>query len=235
MTQKEKLIREYFKLKNQYDVLGGVENPWKAEPDAVDLYRWSSRNKVYELQEQIDRVKGCIERLTKEIERQKYFDTEEGKQVKETAEKNMEEARKQYEILCQTIGDEVKKLVAEALGQKFTTCFHACYDACYVDVHYTDDDYKPIFGHKFEIRYDKNFTHVDGQYNTRYELTMNYGTMGAFNLTDDFDMVNYLQGMAKFTADRNLQTKVVELFTKFINAKKSIDKFYYENEKIIKA
>ncbi len=234
MTQKEKLIREYFTLKNQYDVMKGVENPWNAEPDAVDLYRWSTRNKVYELKEQIDRMKCNIERLTKEIEKQKFFDTEEGRKVKETAEKNMEEARCQYEQLLSEMSNRVSMSVSCEIGNRFVTKFNGGYDSCSIDIKYTDEDGKPMFGHDFEVRYDKQFHSVNGEYRTDYELRMNYGTMGAFNLTNDVNMVNYMLGMAKFVGNKELQKELVALFIEYTNRKKNIDRFYRENEKLIK-
>lgn len=235
MTQKEKLIREYFALKNQYDVMSGNEHPIEAEPRGVDVWTWSRKYKVYELEEKVNMTKQCIERLTKEIERQKYFDTEEGKKVKETAEKNMEEARTQYEELLAEMNYNVSLRIVRVIGNRFMVKFNGAYDTCYVEVHYTDDENKPIFGHKFEVRYDKQFHSVDGEFRTDYELRMNYGTMGAFNLTDDFDKVNYLNGMANFATNRTLQTELVTMFNEYIERKKEIDKFYRENEKLIAA
>ena len=82
MSQKEKLIRQYFALKHKFDMNESCKKPYPAEPTEKDIHSMQKEFKVMDLEYKISCVETALKDQAIRIEREKHFTTDEGKLTK---------------------------------------------------------------------------------------------------------------------------------------------------------
>ena len=235
MTQKEKLINEYFTLKNQYEVNEGKEvQKFDNFVARGDYYYYSKHYKVYELQEMIANMKASLERQAFEKQKKDYYNTEEGMKIKEELTAQLDAIRDEHDELEKMISKKVDTLITKALGDKFATVFATGYKSVKIEVGIKEGENGLKFGHTFEVAYKENIQYVNGEWTKEYDFEMNYGTMGSFSLTANEDRVTYLNGMGQFVGNKELQNELQELFIDYITMENVICKRYNKIENQLK-
>ena len=231
MTQKEKLINEYFTLKNQFEMNEGKETQFDNFIARGDYYYYSKKFKVYELKEMVDNMRIKLERQAKETAVENYFNTEEGAKVKSELNVELEAIKEEVTALKESTNEDIKKLIISTLGDKFTSILHVGYKNCYIEIGIKEDETSLKFGHTFEVRYDDNAKYVNGRWISQYELEMNYPTLGSFNLMEDEDRVAYIFGMGSFANNKKLHEQLIDIFNTYIKLLNMLDEQRNEVEK----
>lgn len=239
MTQKEKLIREYFSLKHEFDVNEGdnAKAIFPAVPSEEDINSFSREFKVIDLQDKIEAVKNAIEKQVEKIKIKKYFETPEGMEYKNSIETKLESLRDTYKVVEKSYVDKLTTLVNDFLGNNFTSDFWFNYKSCKGEIGIINNDkdrpgFTFKFGHSFNVSYDNilgNYSKETHTYDHKYKLEVNYGTLGAFDVINDIDRINYIAGFGKFVSATNIKLSMVELMKTGISRlneiSNEIDKF----------
>lgn len=219
MGKKEKLIREYFSLRHQFDINEG-ENCLAIFPEIPtpnDIYEWSRSFKVIDLEDKIASVNRAISEQEKKLQTKAYFSTEEGSKLKKHLENKLEEVYNKIDDLKNQYHDKLNDLIVSNLGDKFTTIFDGCSNRCSMEIGLknTDperDNFVFEFGHRFEIDYSKKWF-----CNSNYEMNINYGTLGSFNGMTDENRIAYISGFGKFVSNVELKNTMINLFKEFMS------------------
>ena len=139
-----------------------------------------------------------------------YLATDEGKAILEKLETEIEDLLNQSKQVIKNGNDYFNKVIKEYLGKRWGVRY---YDTT-MEVHLLDKNDKPIFGHDFKFYINKWFC---GDNN----FEVNYGCLGAFDVFEDKDRLEYLRGMAKLINDTNM---CQSLYTTMMGCSNELDK-----------
>lgn len=122
-----------------------------------------------------------------------YLATDEGKAILEKLETEIKDLYQQSEQAIKNNNAYFDKVIKEYLGKRWGVRY---FDTC-LEVHLLDDKGKPLFGHDFKFYVNKWFCGDD-------KFEVNYGCLGAFDVFNDKNRLEYLRGMAKLVNDSNM-------------------------------
>lgn len=129
----------------------------------------------------------------KEKKQAEYLVTEEGHTKLVKLESEIKDLYEQSEQAIKNDNDYFNKVIKEYLGERWGVRY---FDAA-LEVHLLDDKGKPLFGHDFKFYVNKRLCG-----DNRFEL--NYGCLGAFDVFEDKNRLEYLRGMAKLANDSDM-------------------------------
>lgn len=209
MGKKEKLANEYLALKKEFDGPDFKENITEHQ------VWWLVREfKANQLETKIEAVKRAIADKELRLKREAFYETDEGKIYKKNIEDRMNLLVNVRRSLICGIEDFVQTYLDKNIGDGWICQFHNSYNACRmtiglkaVDPERIEHNFTFEFGHEFEISWYKDF-YGDGK-----KFEMNYGTLGAFSLKDNYLRPKYLMGMAMFCNDKNFLSELDKKFT----------------------
>lgn len=220
MTKKEiylQLLNVYQKTVKEFNIWPSVRYlPFRTQPEKIDesfdLYK-NGKSLIYPYYDDDSLVK-CIGKLSKseissefayaqerykqmvmERNMKRFYGTEEGAIYKETLEKEKTDLQGQYRDLKEKSRNEVDAMVKEWLGERWGVPF---FFGTNFEVALYNENGK-IFGHDFTIYLEHPFTEERTFENST--ISVNYGSMGSFNVVEDVDRREYLSGMSKFVND----------------------------------
>lgn len=189
MTRKEKLAIEYINLLKGFDKNFNPNNSIYQIPYLTTL-------KIAELMNNIEYVKAKIEeKKTKELI-DNYYATPEGMAFKTTIENKMNDLIKERSKLIEDFTNTTNTEIEKILDNEWTTSISFGYKCATIEIGMKAIDperkakgFEFEFGHTFTIRYDNGWK--------KEELTMNYPTLGSFDLINGNGMrQDLLMGMA---------------------------------------
>lgn len=222
MTQKEKLYREYVIAKNKLLALRGEALIGGDDIEVYfNSYAFSNRanhHTIKEIRRMIDYAKRCYEDEYERLRIENYYNTEEGKAVKEALLDRIWEMENKRKDCIETATEQLDNMIKEWLGAEWGVAY-VCSGS--MDIGLVEERKNNVncfyFGHSFQLYYD---SYVKEE--SRFE--MNYGCMGSFNLLKEDGNLRckFLMGMGTFANDKE---KLAEL-------KKATDKFVAELNKI---
>ena len=223
MGKKEKLANEYIALKKEFD------GPEFKENITEHQVWWLVREfKANQLETKIEAVKRAIADKELRLKREAFYETEAGNEYKNDLEYRKEHLINIRKMTIGSVEGYVQKYFNENIGDGWTCQFNHSYNACRMAIGLKAVDPERIgkftfeFGHEFEISWDKDFC-GDGK-----KFEMNYGTLGAFSLENNYLRPKYLMGMAMFCNDKNflseLEKKFTEVNEKLMEIRNEIDK-----------
>lgn len=231
MSQKEKLIRQYFALKHKFDMNENCERPCPAEPTEKDIRLMQKEFKVMDLEYKISCIETALKNQAICIEREKYFATEEGKLAKENAENEKTNLWTQHKNLITELENWLNKEIHYLLGNnwlcKATTGYHSVRISIGMkNIHPEKncDDYE--FGHSFEITYYK-----DCFYKPDVHFEMNYGCLGSFDLFKDTYRSEYLEGQGRIANNKKLLKDLFDKIEDIENRNTELEKKIKEIER----
>ena len=195
MTQKEKLANEYVELKKQYDGENFLETARENQ-----IWWLTKEFKVIDLQDKIEAVRNAIEQKAKRLAKEAWYETEEGRAFKEQNEAARKQLQEQILELRESGFQHTRRVVKALLGEDFDVVSFGgrLMEIGIVKEYREDGTAEGLFGHDFEIYFDKDW-HEDG-----YRWEMNYGSLGSFNIGKDDKRTAFLVGMAKFASDTTI-------------------------------
>lgn len=139
----------------------------------------------------------CVQQIYADKKNEKkqaeYLATDEGKAILEKLESEIEDLLNQSKQCIKNNNDYFNKVIKEYLGERWGVHY---YDTT-MEVHLLDKNNKPLFGHNFKFYVNKWFCGVNN-------FEVNYGCLGAFDVFEDKDRLEYLRGMAKLVNDSNM-------------------------------
>ena len=218
MSQKEKLIRQYFALKHRFDLNEpGCSNVCPSEPTPVDIRYMSKEFKVADLEYKISAVESSLRRQAVRIERENYFATEEGKKAKENAENEKKLLWEEHRKLMNELKDWLNKELKYLFGDNWLCTVNSGYKSINLEIGVKNKDPERSgfvfeFGHSFNVYFDLDHF---GKPGPRFE--MNYGCLGSFDLFTDTYRSEYLEGQGKFANNKKL---LQDLFDKCMDIEK---------------
>lgn len=224
MGKKEKLIREYFNLRHQFDINEGENciKIWRPVPTLSEIRDYMKSYKVIDLEDKVAAVRNSLEKQAKKIKVKKYFETEEGKKFKEENEAKRNELENIFNVVSKSYAEKVENIINKFLGGNFISKFYFVYDSCRGEVGIKNNDedrpgFTFKFGHSFNVSYDSHF-------GKNYKFEMNYGTLGTFDIINDNDRAEYLLGMGKFASSKELHDILLNIMIEGIEKLKSLNK-----------
>lgn len=179
-------------------------------------------------------IKRCERKLleTKKLAKaDEWKKTEEGSSYFNDIDERFKELkRRNEEIFCNT-KNGINIILHAEVGDDWDIDFNESYSSIGIVKGYWDNGVPQFkFGHTFELHYDLSY---DRQTDTeKFELNMNYGTLGSFSLTDDKDAsrIELLNGMAKFLQPDVIK-EVKEYLYEFVTENSKLGKEFIELEK----
>ena len=204
MSQKEKLIRQYFALKHRFDMNENCSRICPAEPDERDIRSMSKEFKVADLEYKISAVEDSLRRQAVRIERENYFATEEGKRAKENAENEKKLLWEEHKKLMIELKDWLNNELRYLYGDNWLCTVNSGYKSINLEIGVKNKNPERQgfifeFGHSFNVYFDLDHF---GKPGPRFE--MNYGCLGSFDLFTDTYRSEYLEGQGKFANNKKL-------------------------------
>ena len=226
MTKKEKLATEYLTLRREFD---GPD--FKETFTTNQMWYLTKHFKVVDLEDKINAVKCAIEDKKKRLEKEAFFETEEGKKLKEELEFERETLIKERKNYIANTEGLITDMIQELVGEDWICNISLGWSSAIlrIGLKNTDKDrnFQFEFGHDFEIRYDNHPFGEDKRF------TMNYGTLGLFDLDGDEYRKKYIFGMGTMANNSEFLNNVkTYLMTLIDNCTKLEEKFNKIDDKL---
>jgi len=158
---------------------------------------------VMDLKEKIEAVESALDAANKRVLAEKYWEKHPKK--KESLENKLQNLYNSIENRNIEIREAIKEKIKSVLGDRWTCTLNFNYDGATMEIGIENNDpknpgYTFKFGHDFDLYFDKEYNLTKGEYDKEYELRMNYGSLGTFNLTGDKnkDRIAFITGMSVF-------------------------------------
>lgn len=224
MTIKEKLYKEYITIYNKVCELNGKE-PLECTEEFFNSARFQCEARTKSKDEWRDSIsyqKIAYENEVIRLRRENYFNTEEGKILKENTENRLnviDNARRTY---IKETENEIEQTIKSWLGEQWG--IHLYTGSVEVgivkEIQYDENkDKRNVFhfGLTFEVYFGNYFYREEGNgENKRFE--MNYGCMGSFNLSEPNNLRSqYLLGMGMFSTDTERLESLRKRLTEYAN------------------
>lgn len=231
MTKKEALHYETIQIQNEIRTIQG-----KAEENInLDTYvetlnfkKYADRRTKAELEKELAIAQEAL-RVAKEKKAVADWKESEAGQayIKERSEK-IDAIRVENRSIIDAGRAHASEVIRGLLGDQWdvTRFSDGNMEVAIVEKYLEDGRPVGLFGHEFEVNFGHNWMFSEDGVEERYCWSMNYGTMGSFNLNNDTTRVQHVIGMGKFASD----TEVVPQLKDYLQ--KMSEKIYH-NHKVI--
>lgn len=224
MTIKQKLYKEYIEIHNKVCGLFGYE-PLECSEEFFNSTRFQHEARAKsknDWQEAISHQTYIYEREVERLRRENYFNTKEGKSLKENIEKKLESICEIRETYIKKTENDIEQTIKSWLGEQWGIHLgNRCMEVGIVkETHYDENKNKRNnfhFGLTFEVFFGGYFIGAEvGDKNTRFE--MNYGCMSSFKLSESNNLRSqYLLGMGVFSTDTERLEHLRNRLTEYLN------------------
>lgn len=240
MGQKANLIHQYFTLKHQFDILEDSNRPCKEVPSNEDIVFMSKEFSVQDLKDKISSVERALEDAKIRINTENYW--KDHSEEKTNYENKLKEIIENRKIRITDITNSLKETIKNVLGKNWTCTCNFNYDSASMEIGIENNEedrpgFTFKFGHDFDLSFDRKYRFSDGSYDKEYELRMNYGCLGSFDLTgpeSNEDRIAFLKGMGQFVKDNDLITFIKETLKFGCTEEIKYQKEYNDIENILK-
>lgn len=199
--QKADLIKEIVEIKEKINE--NLETPFAPMAETMRL----SKYKKFELENELECAKTRLDLSIKEKARREWLKTDEGKKAIEEYEKKENEIHEKLKEYASNSMEKVRNLIKEFLGERWSCNGDTRY--MYVGllekgVETPEHSGHFIFGHTFDLYFDHDYAYENGMEGETFVPRINYGCLGAFKPMNDEDRVEFLNGLAKFSGNKEL-------------------------------
>ena len=221
MTIKEKLYKEYITIYNKVCKLNGTE-PLECSEEFFNSARFQDEARTKSKDEWKKEISCQVygyERAVMRLRLEDYFNTEEGKILKENTEKRLNEIKDARREYIKETGNEIEPIVKSWLGEQWGIClkYNSMEIGIVKEIRYNDngDKWNDFhLGLDFDIYFD-TYLYKEEE-DKRFE--MNYGCMGSFNLLDTDNLRGqFLLGMGIFATDKERLESLKKRLTAYLN------------------
>lgn len=217
MTQKEKLYKEFIIKKNKYLSLVG-EELLEASEEYFNSSKFSvaaKRKTKEELMDDIEYIDSLYERTLFDKRVKDYFLTEEGLTLEQKLTSEIADLDKKRKGLYVTTTKKIDSFIKSWLGEDWGAYYLGLYgmEVGLVEIYENGENYALTiphfyFGHKFSLSY--NYTKFGKE-----TLSMNYGSMGSFDVFNDETRCKFLIGMGTFLNDKEKVSEMNKMIKSF--------------------
>jgi len=237
MSQKEKLIRQYFALKHKFDMNENCERPCPAEPTEKDIRSMQKEFKVMDLEYKIESVENALKKQSIRIESEKYFATEEGKKDKENVENKIANLVTKQKNLVIEFENWLNTEIRYMFGDSWLTRVSFGWKSVNIEIglkniHPENSCGIFEFGHSFNINFGLDSYYIEKNKKPRFE--MNHGTMGSFDLFDDTYRSLYLEGLGRLANNKVMIQNIFDKCNEYTIEDYNIEKEIGELEEYLK-
>ena len=220
MTIKEKLYKEYIIRYNKVCELNGKE-PLECNEEFFNSIRFQCEARTKSINEWRERICYQEDAYKREVMRlriENYFNTEEGKILKENTKKRLNEI---YDIRRKYIKEtekEIEQIIKSWLGEQWGIRLNGGNMEVGIvkEVRYDENKDKWNNFH-FGLRFDVYFYGEKENCENRL-LKMNYGSMGSFNLLETDNLRSqFLLGMGMFSTNTEHLESLKKRLTEYFN------------------
>ena len=216
MTTKEKLYKQYIEIKNEYYALKGETEKVIVLTDEYlngsTFKRMAANVTIENWKYDVSAAKDGLEYLKKELRKEAYFKTEEGKKYKEALTTEHNELTLKVRTLEKTTRSLVSDFIRDYLGEGWEVGIVGNYQTEITYVKGYDSEGLPLLKRRlnFSICYPR--LSRDGEEN----FQMNYPTCGSWDLFENDDMRTYLAGIGKFGSNKEALAKLYDIIKKYV-------------------
>jgi hypothetical protein len=164
------------------------------------------------LKEYAHSLEQFYDKTVAEHERNKYFETEEGKQLKEDLEHSYGELETERVYNMEKCKEIIVEMILSKLGKNFKCDFF--YNS--FSVYLIDSNGHPVFGHVFDVT-------INSWSNNR-ELKVNYGGMESFDPLTDKNRIEFLNGRSSFVSDTELIENIEKIYLDWADENTEIER-----------
>lgn len=224
MTIKEKLYKEYITIYNKVCELNGKE-PLECDEEFFNSarFQYKARTKSKdEWQDSISYQKRAYENEVMRLKVENYFNTEDGKILKENTEKRLNEIYNARRTYIKETENEIDQTIKSWLGEQWGIRLkNSSVEIGIVkEIRYDSDKNKWndfYFGLKFEVYFVSYFDREEENGgNKRFE--MNYGSNGLFDLSEPNNLRGqFLLGMGMFSTNTERLESFRKRLTEYLN------------------
>lgn len=220
MTIKEKLYKEYIINYNKVCELNGKE-PLECNEEFFNSTRFQceARTKsINEWQERICYQENAYKREVMRLRIENYFNTEEGKILKENTKKRLNEIYDTRRKYIKETEKEIEQIIKSWLGEQWGIRLNGgnmevgiVKEVCYDENKDKWNDFH--FGLKFDVYFYGEKENCENRL-----LKMNYGSMGSFNLLESDNLRSqFLLGMGMFSSNTEHLESLKKRLTEYYN------------------
>ena len=224
MTIKEKLYIEYITIYNKVCELNGKE-PLECNEEFFNSARFQREARTKSKDEWRDSIsyqKCAYEHKVMRLKIENYFNTEEGKILKEDIEKRLNEIYNTRRTYIKETENEIEQTIKSWLGEQWGIRLNNNNMVVGIveEVRYNENKDKWndfYFGLTFDI-YFENYFYREEEKGKNKSFEMNYGSMGSFNLSEPNNLRSqYLLGMGMFSTNIENLESLKKRLTEYLN------------------
>ena len=220
MTIKENLYKEYITIYNKVCKLNGTE-PLECSEEFFNSARFQDEARTKSKDEWKKEISCQVygyERAVMRLRLEDYFNTEEGKILKENTEKRlneMKDARREY---IKETNKEIEQFIKSWLGEQWGIRLNgSSMEVGIVKEVRCNEDKDKWNDFHFGLMFDVYFYGEKENYENRL-LKMNYGSMGSFNLLESNNLRSqFLLGMGMFSTNTEHLESLKKRLTEYYN------------------
>lgn len=210
MTRKEKLYKELLDLENELREINGATT-MEYDVNSVQFMSEAQDYTIEDLKRHIEAQKRSNESALKKKEIEDYYKTDAGMYFKETILKEIDEAQVKRENSLKNASQWLNTFVKAWLGNEWAVNMYNYSMEIGITEKVRKADYieglgsvRFVFGHSFTVYFYPEFA---GK--TIKEFSLNYGSMGKFELlADNTERSKFLLGLGKFADDKTKLEKI---------------------------
>lgn len=220
MTIKEKLYKEYIIRYNKVCELNGKE-PLECNEEFFNSIRFQCEARTKSINEWRERICYQEDAYKREVMRlriENYFNTEEGKILKENTKKRLNEIYDTRRKYIKETEKEIEQIIKSWLGEQWGIRLNGGNMEVGIvkEVRYDENKDKWNNFH-FGLRFDVYFYGEKENCENRL-LKMNYGSMGSFNLLESNNLRSqFLLGMGMFSTNTEHLESLKKRLTEYYN------------------
>ena len=220
MTIKEKLYKEYIIRYNKVCELNGKE-PLECNEEFFNSIRFQCEARTKSINEWRERICYQEDAYKREVMRlriENYFNTEEGKILKENTKKRLNEIYDTRRKYIKETEKEIEQIIKSWLGEQWGIRLNGGNMEVGIvkEVRYDENKDKWNNFH-FGLRFDVYFYGEKENCENRL-LKMNYGSMGSFNLLETDNLRSqFLLGMGMFSTNTEHLESLKKRLTEYFN------------------
>lgn len=221
MTIKERLYKEYITIYNKVCELNGKE-PLECNEEFFNSTRFQCEARTKSKEEWRNSIyyqKLAYEKEVMRLRTENYFNTEEGKILKENTENRLNEIYDARRTYIKETEKEIEQTIKSWLGEQWGIRLDSSNMAVGIVKEVQSSENKDTwnvfhFGLTFDIYFDDYFCRREK--NKRFD--MNYGCMGSFNILEPNNLRSqFLLGMGMFSTDTERLKSLRKRLTEYLN------------------
>ncbi len=242
MTKKESFYYELMKVQNEVSMIKNNRPFWNENLEeyitTTTFRKKADQLTMKKLEAEMKIWQGRLEQLNAKKALTAWLETTEGKEYIQKREDEMKALHAKVLDIREDARKHTSALVKQFLGEQWdvTRFTNDCMGIAIIEKYREDGRPVELFGHEFDINFGLEWEYKGAEtgWEKKHLWSMNYGTMGSFDITENNTRIQYLVGMTKFISDTTVIPELRNYLHNMTEEIREIDERYYELEKEVK-